>query len=195
MFLVLLFQSQQLDHFLPLSQPRQTSLQPLLFAPPWPMGPEANKGARSCAPSLFCPSTTGTPWVGNCQPTQSASFRGKVPFPFAKASLSPGVPAAACAAPSHWVSARMPLPLLLHVFKTSFSYEIPSATDSQRDPKWLHFYGVNTQNSPPISTVGSRPRTGNIIRTLWHSRGQAWEPSYREPKSPRTEQLMGGRAA
>lgn len=36
MLLVLLFQSQQLESFLPLTQPRQTSLQPMLFAPKWP---------------------------------------------------------------------------------------------------------------------------------------------------------------
>lgn len=77
----------------------------------------------------------------SCHPTQCASFRGEAPSPYAKAPTPP-IPAVACAT-SPGVSAkgpRMPLPFLSHVCKTTFPYEVSSATDSQRNPKRLYLF-------------------------------------------------------
>lgn len=61
MFLVL-FQSQQSDHFLPLSASQEKHNYNhccFLTGGPRSMGPEDSEGAQSCAPFLFRPSTPG----------------------------------------------------------------------------------------------------------------------------------------
>lgn len=105
---------------------------------------------------------------------QSTSFKGKAPFPFAKASP----PLSSCSGllllPMESLPRDPGCPFASFcVYKKTFSYEIPLPLIPREITNDYTCFGVNTKSSPPISPVQSRPVMWNTAKTLWQNRGPA----------------------